>query len=258
MDEGRCGREWYVFPHRSRPLHPSSVSLTRASSPAGEAFNLPLRGRGTAAAVDEGRCGSEWYVFTHRSRPLPPSSVSLTRASSSAGEAFNLPLRGRWLAAGETEEGRCGSEWYVFSHRSRPERPSSVRATPCQLPRRGSFLTFPSGEGGPPQARQKRGVAGVSGTYFPTAPAQNAPPQSGLRPASSPVGEAFSPLRGRSRITGPPNTVPAGPDTGRRVLPGGCRCAPGWPGCSAGPPGGCSGSRSARWTGAAACSRWNT
>ena len=161
MDEGRYGREWYVFPHRSRPLHPSSVSLTRASStfygiaatgsyvrfnslrdapPGGEAFNLPLRGRGTAAAVDEGRCGSEWYVFPHRSRPLHPSSVSLTRASSSAGEAFSP--------------------------------------------------TFPSGEGGSPQARRKRGVTGESGTYFPTAPAQNAPPQSGLRPASSPVGEA--------------------------------------------------------------------
>ena len=96
------------------------------------------------------------------------------------------------------DEGRCGSEWYVFSNRSRPLPPSSVRATPCQLPRRGSFLTFPSGEGGSPQARRKRGVTGESGTYFPTAPAQNAPPQSGLRPASSPVGEAFNlPLRGR-------------------------------------------------------------
>ena len=143
--------------------------------------------------MDEGRYGREWYVFPHRSRPLHPSSVSLTRASSPGGEAFNLPLRGRWLAAGETEEGRYGREWYVFSNRSRPERPSSVRATPCQLPRRGSFLTFPSGEGGSPQARRKRGVTGESGTYFPTALAHYPPPQSGLRPASSPVGEAFFP-----------------------------------------------------------------
>ena len=230
--------------------------------------------------MDEGRCGSEWYVFSNRSRPLRPSSVSLTRASSPGGEAFNLPLRGRWLTAGETEEGRCGSEWYVFPHRSRPLHPSSVSLTRASttfygIAATGSYVrfnslrdappagealspTFPSGEGGSPQARRKRGVTGESGTYFPTAPAQNAPPQSGLRPASSSAGEAFSPLRGRSRITGPPNTVPAGPDTGRRALPGGCRCAPGWPGCSAGPPGGCSGSRSARWTGAAACSRWNT
>ena len=28
----------------------------------------------------------------------------------------------------------------IFSYRSRPERPSSVRASPCQLPRRGSFF----------------------------------------------------------------------------------------------------------------------
>ena len=186
MDEGRCGREWYVFPHRSRPLHPSSVSLTRAST---TFYGIAATGS---------------YVRFNSLRDAPPG-----------GEAFNLPHRGRGTAAA-VDEGRCGSEWYVFPHRSRPERPSSVRATPCQLPRRGSFLTFPSGEGGSPQARRNRGV------------------------------------------TGPPNTVPAGPDTGRRALPGGCRCAPGWPGCSAGPPVGCSGSRSARWTGAAACSRWNT
>ena len=82
MEEGRYGSELYVLSYRSRPEHPSSVSLTRASSPEGEAFNLPLRGRGTAAAVEEGRYGSELYVFSYRSRPEHPSSVSLTRAST--------------------------------------------------------------------------------------------------------------------------------------------------------------------------------
>ena len=59
MEEGRYGRERCVFISYSRPVHPSSVSLTRASSPEGEAFNLPHRGRGTAAAVEEGRYGRE-------------------------------------------------------------------------------------------------------------------------------------------------------------------------------------------------------
>ena len=44
--------------------------------------NLPLRGRGTAAAVEEGRYGRERCVFISRFRPERPSSVSLTRASS--------------------------------------------------------------------------------------------------------------------------------------------------------------------------------
>ncbi len=133
MEEGRCGRERCGFISYSRPVHPSSVSLTRASSPEGEAFNLPLRGRGTAAAVEEGRCGRERCEkgnhgsperearvrILSRARPVHPSSVSLTRASSTfcgiaatgsyfrfnslrdappEGEAFNLPLRGRWPA----------------------------------------------------------------------------------------------------------------------------------------------------------------
>ena len=141
MEEGRYGRERCVFISYSRPVHPSSVSLTRASSPEGEAFNLPLRGRGTAAApegkalnlphrgrgtaaaVEEGRCGRERcekgnhgsperearVLIPSRARPVHPSSVSLTRASSPEGEAFNLPLRGRGTAAA-VEEGRCGRE----------------------------------------------------------------------------------------------------------------------------------------------------
>ena len=38
---------------------PPQSGLRPASSPEGEAFNLPHRGRGTAAAVEEGRCGRE-------------------------------------------------------------------------------------------------------------------------------------------------------------------------------------------------------
>ena len=38
---------------------PPQSGLRPASSPEGEAFNLPLRGRGTAAAVEEGRHGRE-------------------------------------------------------------------------------------------------------------------------------------------------------------------------------------------------------
>ena len=64
-----AGEPERVIPSRSRPERPSSVSLTRASSPEGEAFNLPLRGRGTAAAVEEGRYGRERCVISSRSRP---------------------------------------------------------------------------------------------------------------------------------------------------------------------------------------------
>ena len=115
-----AGEPERVISSRSRPERPSSVSLTRASSPGGEAFNLPHRGRGTAAAVEEGRYGRERCVIISRSRPQRPSSVSLTRASTAfygiaatgsyfrfnslrdappEGEAFNLPLRGRGTAA---------------------------------------------------------------------------------------------------------------------------------------------------------------
>ena len=102
MEEGRYGRERCVFISYSRPVHPSSVSLTRASStfcgiaatgsyfrfnslrdapPEAEAFNLPLRGRGTAAAPE--------------------------------GKALNLPHRGRGTAAA-VEEGRYGRERCSF------------------------------------------------------------------------------------------------------------------------------------------------
>ena len=54
----------------------------------------------------------------------------------------------------------------------------------------GENLTFPYGEGGPPQ-RWKRGLTQESSAILHTALAQDAPPQSGLRPASSPGGEAF-------------------------------------------------------------------
>ena len=37
MEEGCCGRERCVISSRFRPVRPSSVSLTRASSPEGEA-----------------------------------------------------------------------------------------------------------------------------------------------------------------------------------------------------------------------------
>ncbi len=91
-----AGEPERVISSRSRPQRPSSVSLTRASSafygiaatgsyrkldslrdapPGGEAFNLPLRGRGTAAAVEEGRYGRERCVFISRSRSERPSSV---------------------------------------------------------------------------------------------------------------------------------------------------------------------------------------
>ena len=75
-----AGEPERVISSRSRPQRPSSVSLTRASSafygiaatgsyrkldslrdapPGGEAFNLPLRGRGTAAVGGGGR-GALW------------------------------------------------------------------------------------------------------------------------------------------------------------------------------------------------------
>ena len=155
----------------------------RDAPPEGEAFNLPLRGRGTAAAVEEGRYGRERCVFISRSRPERPSSVSLTRASTAfygiaatgsyfrfnslrdappGGEAFNLPLRGR----GTADRRRCVAQRTEFS-----------------IAAGGSYTII----------SWKRGVMEESGAYLLAAPARSAPPQSGLRPASSPGGEAFSP-----------------------------------------------------------------
>ena len=165
-------------------------------------------------------------IFKHLGRKtklFPSNRGAATPVTSVTGSQRHTFL----TAAAAVEEGRYGREWYVFSNRSRPLRPSSVSLT------RASTTFY--------------GIA-ATGSYVRFNSLRDAPP----------AGEAFSTRRGRSRITDPPNTAPAGPDTGRRALPGGCRFAPGWPGCSAGPPGGCSGSRSARWTGAAACSRWNT
>ena len=85
----------------------------------------------------------------------------------SGGSPPNLPLRGRGTAAA-VEEGRYGSELYVFSYRSRALGPSSVRANALPAPPEGELLTFPFGEGGPPQ-RWKRGVMEVSCTSFLTA-----------------------------------------------------------------------------------------
>ena len=120
MEEGRYGRERCVFISRFRPERPSSVSLTRASS----AFY------GIAATGSYRKLDSQ--------RDAPPG-----------GEAFNLPLRGRGTAAA-VEEGRYGSELYVFSYRSRALGPSSVRANALPAPPEGELLTFPFGEGGPP------------------------------------------------------------------------------------------------------------
>ena len=53
-----------------------------------------------------------------------------------------------------------------------PERVIPSRSRP-----EGKLLTFPFGEGGPPQ-RWKRGVTEESGAYLLAAPARNAPPQS--------------------------------------------------------------------------------
>ena len=66
-----AGEPERVIPSRSRPQRPSSVSLTRASSPGGEACNLPLRGRGTAAVGGGGR-GALWKRAVRNFQPLPP------------------------------------------------------------------------------------------------------------------------------------------------------------------------------------------
>ena len=75
-----AGEPKCIYSSRSRPERPSSVSLTRASSPGGEAFNLPLRGRGTAAVGGGGRGALRERAvcmlrFSYRSRSLRPSSV---------------------------------------------------------------------------------------------------------------------------------------------------------------------------------------
>ena len=92
--------------------------------------------------------------------PAPPEGKLLTFPSGEGGpppravavrRAANLIFYScRWqLYHNFMEEGPCVSERLVslasFSCRSRPLRPSSVRAAPCQLPRRGSFFC-PKGE----------------------------------------------------------------------------------------------------------------
>ena len=78
------GKHEYVFPAAPARYTPPQSGLRPASStfcgiaatgsyfrfnslrdapPEGEAFNLPLRGRGTAAAVEEGRYGRERCSF---------------------------------------------------------------------------------------------------------------------------------------------------------------------------------------------------
>ena len=112
------------------------IDSLRDAPPDGELPNLPLRGRGTAAAVDEGSCGRELLVCcvfpTAPAQNAPPQSglrpasttfcgIAATgsyvrfnslRDAPPGGEAFfpNLPPRGRGTAAA-VDEGSCGREW---------------------------------------------------------------------------------------------------------------------------------------------------
>ena len=114
--------------------------------------------------MDEGPRTTGRYTITGYFRPQRPSSVSLTRASTTF---YGIAATGSYVKF------------------------NSLRAAP---PEGEAFsLTFPTGEGGPPQ-RWMRGLGRQGATQLPGAPAHYAPPQSGLRPASSPVGEAFSNL----------------------------------------------------------------
>ena len=144
---------------------PPQSGLRPASSPEGGAFNLPLRGRGTAAVGGGGRgalrkraAGKSRVLFLPLSPvtpllsqgfalPAPPKGELLTFPSGEGGpppravavrRAANLIFYScRWqLYHNFMEEGPCASERLVsrasFSCRSRSERPSSVRASPCQ------------------------------------------------------------------------------------------------------------------------------
>ena len=105
--------------------------------------NLPLRGRGTAAPLFYGIAATGSYFRFNSLRDAPPG-----------GEAFNLPLRGRGTAAA-VEEGRCGSELYVFSYRARSLHPSSVSLTRASttfygIAATGSYVRFNSLRDAPP------------------------------------------------------------------------------------------------------------
>ena len=145
--------------------------------------DLPRRGRGTAAAVDEGRGGvfhcrnngrrgrhteshrrerpvcrsAAWQIYpvrttgtTHRhvipserseSRNLRKWQVLSCGGSLSNVEDSSTPLTGRNDIIG----GRLYEFAYCFYSVLRRPATSSVRAAPCQLPRRGSFCSVLSG-----------------------------------------------------------------------------------------------------------------
>ena len=149
------GKHEYVFPAAPARHTPPQSGLRPASSPEGEAFNLPHRGRGTAAAPE--------------------------------GKALNLPHRGRGTAAA-VEEGRYGRERCEkgnhgsperearvrISSRSRPVHPSSVSLTRasstfCGIAATGSYFRFNSLRDAPPEGEafnlplRGRGTAAVGG-----------------------------------------------------------------------------------------------
>ena len=86
-----------------------------------------------SAALTAPLAGEPERVFSDCSRPLCPSSVSLTRAST-------------------TFYGIAATGSYVRFNSLRDAPPAGEAFSP----------TFPTGEGGSPQARRMRGVAGVS------------------------------------------------------------------------------------------------
>ena len=168
MDEGPRTTGHYTITCHSRSQHPSSVSLTRASTtfygiaatgsyvrfnslrdapPGGEAFPQPSpSGKGDRRSG--GRGASDDRAL-HNYLPLPLATPLLSLA-----DASQLPRRGSFSPPSPTGKGGR------------------------RTARRGSFSpTFPFGEGGPPQ-RWKRGLGRQGTTQLPATPARNAPPQS--------------------------------------------------------------------------------
>ena len=126
MEEGRWMIERYVALVAANAVSPAALThyappqsgLRPASSPEGEAFNLPLRGRGTAAAVDEGPYGRERLVscfFRITLAHYAPPQSGLRPASSTF---YGIAATGSYVRFHSLRDAPPGGE--ALSYRSDP------------------------------------------------------------------------------------------------------------------------------------------
>ena len=112
----------YCFQNVSRRPAPSSVSAAPSQ--------LPRRGSFCTVLSGTGVYWERFRPFTHGTAHRPFPTVSLKGGRFQPGYSKDVIL---WL--------RLYGFAYCFQNVSRSPAPSSVRAAPCQLPRRGSFCS---------------------------------------------------------------------------------------------------------------------